>query len=492
MSDSEVIQPRKVQLGADTSLVPGFRFRYIWVTLAVGLAALSLTALILLAPEISRDPPPPPQPQTGAAPMADRGELSTPLQMQRHERALEEANRFVRQFTELEIELEDAWNVRAWGKQAFEAAGQLAIEAERAFSERDYESAMTGYTQGVGALENMLANARSNYEQQVQIALDALAERDAEAASQALDAAALYQPEAAMIESGRRRLARLDELDALLNRASEAETGGNYGEALRLAEQARAMDPGTRGIADIISRLRQAGLDAKFRAILAEGYTALDGEDFESAETAFTAALALIPGDPAARQGLDQVLTSRSNSRIRIGLAEATQKIQAEDWEGAIEALEQVRQIDPNLSEVNAGLLNARSRKALDEALDEVLRDPGRLADERRFTRASTLLSESSRIELAGPRLSAQREKLAEFIDIASGEARVTLLSDDKTDVRLQYHGDLGRFRQREMILRPGRYLIQGGRDGYRDVRFEVDVAPGEQRIEVLCEEPVR
>ena len=80
---------------------------------------------------------------------------------------------------------------------------------------------------------------------------------------------------------------------------------------------------------------------------------------------------------------------------------------------------------------------------------------------------------------------------LSEQIRYASQPAPVTLVSDGYTDVRLQYNGDLGRFSSKQLRLRPGSYLVQGGRDGYRDIRFVLNVVPGPQQIEVICVERI-
>ena len=492
MSEPEVIQPRKVTLGGASDSEARFQFKYVWILGATGLVVLLLVTLIMLAPQAPiQDPTPSAEPQAPSTPRTRPVEVPTPLQMERQKRALEEANELVKRFTELEIELEDEWNVLAWGEQAFDEARDLANTAEGAFAEESYEEAIEGYAEGVSSLEGLLSEAQEQYQQKLSEAIEALNRRDAETADQALATAALYQPKSAMVEAGRRRLEALDEVITLLDQAAEAESESNFSEAIRLAERARSIDPSTQGVADYLRRLRQLSLDVQFRRILAQGYAALDEHDFETAEEAFRKALGMKPGDPGAQQGLDQALTSRANENIQSGLAQAAEYAELENWEQAILAFDRVRQIDSSLSEASEGIAYARMRKELEDALLAMTGSPGLLADERQFAEANALLIRSRQISASGPRLRQQRETLAEQINIASQPAQLLLLSDSETDVRLQYHGDLGRFKQKTLTLRPGRYLIQGGRDGYREVRFEVDVVPGAQSVEVICAEPI-
>jgi hypothetical protein len=65
--------------------------------------------------------------------------------------------------------------------------------------------------------------------------------------------------------------------------------------------------------------------------------------------------------------------------------------------------------------------------------------------------------------------------------------------SDGLTAVSLQRVGAIGAFRRKELRLKPGRYVVTGSRDGYRDVRREFTVLPGSTPVvvEVRCTEVV-
>ena len=56
----------------------------------------------------------------------------------------------------------------------------------------------------------------------------------------------------------------------------------------------------------------------------------------------------------------------------------------------------------------------------------------------------------------------------------------VRLTSDGATEVTLYRVGDQGRFTDRQLQLLPGRYIAVGARRGYRDVRVEFEVTPGQ------------
>jgi eukaryotic-like serine/threonine-protein kinase len=67
------------------------------------------------------------------------------------------------------------------------------------------------------------------------------------------------------------------------------------------------------------------------------------------------------------------------------------------------------------------------------------------------------------------------------------------LSSDNSTQMSILRYGTLGSFVTRELTLPPGQYTVVGTREGYRDVRHELQLAPGQKLIElqVLCTERI-
>jgi hypothetical protein len=69
----------------------------------------------------------------------------------------------------------------------------------------------------------------------------------------------------------------------------------------------------------------------------------------------------------------------------------------------------------------------------------------------------------------------------------------LALVSDNATQVAIPQIGTFGTFARRDIQLKPGKYTVIGRRAGYRDVRRDVTVAPGQdvQTISVRCVEPI-
>ena len=72
------------------------------------------------------------------------------------------------------------------------------------------------------------------------------------------------------------------------------------------------------------------------------------------------------------------------------------------------------------------------------------------------YQEAADLLAEAEAIEPAGPRHREQLARIAAHLQAAGSRVRVTLESDNETEVTLYRVGHLGKFLHRELDLRPG------------------------------------
>ena len=87
----------------------------------------------------------------------------------------------------------------------------------------------------------------------------------------------------------------------------------------------------------------------------------------------------------------------------------------------------------------------------------------------------------------------AQIANLEKLLDSALLPVSVVFQSDNLTSVTLFRVAEMGRFEQRSLNLKPGRYVAGGTRAGFRDVRIEFSVTgePVVEPIVVRCIEPI-
>jgi hypothetical protein len=225
---------------------------------------------------------------------------------------------------------------------------------------------------------------------------------------------------------------------------------------------------------------------------MSAGLQALEQRHYAAAREAFMRADAIEPGSRQAADAVAQVEQAVKLEAIFEYREQALAAVAAEKWHDAIRYYEGVLGLDSTIRFAREGLSRATARAHLADRLDFHLSHPDRLSSDAVLREATGLLAEASVVEPAGPRLRQQLDDLRGLLRVAATPVRVRLESDNLTEVTVYHVGRLGTFERHELELRPGTYTVVGSRDGYRDVRRQLVVAPGEQpTLVVRCEEEI-
>ena len=121
--------------------------------------------------------------------------------------------------------------------------------------------------------------------------------------------------------------------------------------------------------------------------------------------------------------------------------------------------------------------------------------DPLALARSEQKEKADRILKDARAIADKGPRLLDQIVKLESALEQTDATVKVSFVSDNVTDITLQKVGSkpikLGQFTQKNLSLKPGRYVASGVRLGYQDVRKDIELLPskGVQTFSVRCDQ---
>jgi hypothetical protein len=148
---------------------------------------------------------------------------------------------------------------------------------------------------------------------------------------------------------------------------------------------------------------------------------------------------------------------------------------------------------DSQLRFADDGLARSTRRAELDRELRDYLDRPERLTASAVRLAAERALARGEATNPQGARLAGQLQQLRARMALLDAPAHVQILSDNSTQVSVPAVGELGIFMQRELDLPPGQYTVIGRREGFRDVRRELNISPGQQRVAltVQCTERI-
>ncbi len=322
---------------------------------------------------------------------------------------------------------------------------------------------------------------------------EALQAMQPEQARAAFQRALLLQPGQAQARHGISASLRLDAQLAGMANGAKREAAGDLGAAADQYRLLLANDSSFKPAASALARVEQGQRTRQFEDLLTAGANDLRYGRVDEAGAAYQQAARIKPDDARLRAGqqrVNEVLASRRNAE---DLATGVRLEGAEQWDAAVAHYRAVLARDPTLGFAQDGLARSERRAALDHELGDYLARPQRLTAPAVRQAAERAMARGEATAGAAPRLHQQLHALHDELAQLAVAVPVAISSDNSTQVSLAPVGDLGSFSSRELQLPPGHYILTGRRDGFRDVRYEFEIAPGQDAAEwsVKCTERI-
>jgi hypothetical protein len=381
----------------------------------------------------------------------------------------------------------------AWAADAFARADGVAKAAEAALAGGDFARAEERYRDAGRLLAEIGAGAEAAFDRALADGEAALADGAGAKAAEAFRLALLIRPDDARARRGLGRAEKMDDVRDRVATGEALERDGRLTESREAYAAAATLDPEHEPARAALKRLDGRLASQRFDALMTDGLARLERSDWAGAERSFSAALQLRAGSAPAADALARARAGLQREQLASLQAEGRGHESAERWEDALATYRRAAGIDPTVVFATEGIARSERRIALHARIAAFLADPQRLYSPRVRDEAQQLLAELGSESAAGPRLAAERDRLGAAVRRAAAEVTLQLASDNATDVVLYRVGPLGRFHAREVTLTPGTYTLVGSRPGFRDVRVEVTLEPGQPapRVFIACEERV-
>ncbi len=438
------------------------------------------------------EPPPPPAASTQPAPVTVAKPIESPFQEAQLAKQRQEAQEVLSKILDLQTKLEKM-SVNLWAAETFNKGMDTAAAGDKSYRQRKFAEAQTQYQTTLKIFEQLVIQSEETFSEALERGIAAIEAGDSEVALKQLTLALAIRPdnEEAQVEIARAQV--LKQVLALVNDGQNLEKQKQFEAAQKQYEQALQLDPNSKLVTEKVAAVKQAITDRDFSKAMSKGYAALQSNAYTSAKKAFRNAIALKPDASEATTALTQTENQHTQIQINQLLETARQKEKKEAWAAAKSAYQKALDLDKSVVNARIGLIRTSTRDDFDSAIESVLKDQLRLADETVYQQAQQLHTEAKAITNPGPRLQKQIQHLERALQLAVAPVTVHLKSDNQTDVTLYKVGNLGNFVKREMTLKPGHYTAVGIREGYRDVRREFSISPGSdiKTIVIQCVEKI-
>ncbi|MEP7312166.1 MAG: protein kinase [Pseudomonadota bacterium] len=387
----------------------------------------------------------------------------------------------------------EARQAGSWAGAALANAKSLAEAAELQYQAAQFAESAQGYAAATAALQAIAADSAAPLAVALAEGNAALAAGNAALAQQAFDRALAIDAASAEAQRGSTNAAALAAALISMADAARAEAAGQLIEAEAAYREAQRVAPFLAAAGEALQRLQAQATEAEVQRTLAAGLNALRAQRLAEARSAFEHVQELQPTNSAAADGLAQV-TAAAAAQDFAALHRRAQSLEREErWREAAQEYQRALEQDASLSFAQIGVERATVRAELGERLDDFIARPQRLAALDVQDAALATVARGRDLPEQGPVLRSQMSRVELLLEEYRRPVLVRLSSDNSTQVSIARVASLGTFTQREMNLPPGRYTVVGTRQGFRDVRRDIEIAPGQERVEIAvsCTEPI-
>ena len=387
----------------------------------------------------------------------------------------------------------EARGAGAWGGREYALAKARASDSASALDAGNLRLSQDRLAAASKLLDTVEGKAPQAYSAQVAAGEQALGAGQQEVAGQAFDLARRINPSDRRAADGQRRAQGLPAVLPLIADGQNAEAAHDYARAAQDYSQALSLDPNNAVAKAGQTRANAAFGDDNYARSVGAGFAALGAGRLDEAHDAFVKARALNPRGAEAAEGLKRVGAAQTARGFASMRQRAAMLENQERWEEAERTYEDVLAADSSLAFAQEGKARTTSRADLSLRLQQLIDRPDRLSAPGVREDARSLLETARAQSPQGPVIRSQIARLESLIPSFDRPVRLSLVSDNSTHVAISSVGAFGTFSRREIELRPGKYTVTGTRNGFRDVRREITVAPGQdsQTIRVTCSEPI-
>ncbi len=394
-----------------------------------------------------------------------------------------------------EVELARIQSAPVPGPRA--ARARIALNAEKALSaydDGDVDSALRLLGDAEREAADVLREAKAHYRHTVHAAKAAYAAGDAETARLRIARARAQWPDEADAKLWETRIAQLPALLAERENVKHARAAGDLRAEQAALRRIVELDSTDADAAARIPAIDGQLRDRAFTRAVALGWRAIDDADPKQAAQALADAERLQPRHAdTLRLKTRLAAFTRVKARDR-HLAAAAQAAARDDWPGASRAFEQARVLAPTHAAAVDGSRLAARVTAAQKAVDDWLARPERLRSPPVAEAARKTLRDAAPLMTRSPRLTAGHAALARAIEDRQTPVSVRVLSDNQTEIGIRGVGLIGRTEHHVIELRPGAYVFEGKRKGYRSklVAVEVPNTDGASaEVRIVCDERI-
>lgn len=384
-------------------------------------------------------------------------------------------------------------NIQEWDPKTQGRIGLLKDKALFLFDQGDYAKAIGVLRDAESLTDQALIVWKEKYQTAYLQALSFFNTGSADMARMSIDEALLLQPSNQDALLLKRRIEVLPEVNRLLAEVAVAEVENDRRNEHLLLRNILAVDPARVELKERISRLGRRIAEEDFGSLIDAGFKAVDALNLSQAKKALREAKAVFPSRPEIRILNERILKASRGLSLSAAIIKGDALAKRDDWPMALAVYEKALQSHPDNRELIDKTRDARKIILLGNTISGYLSKHHRLSSLNVSLMAKKVLADADNFLGMSRSLASKSGALAKMLAQYDSPADLIVHSDGSTHVTVRGVGNVGVVKQKQVKLRPGRYVLEGKRSGFRSKLVDVTIHPGQDivTVKVVCDERI-
>ncbi|MEH6524483.1 MAG: hypothetical protein V7723_00305 [Sneathiella sp.] len=268
-----------------------------------------------------------------------------------------------------------------------------------------------------------------------------------------------------------------------LNNVAKVEN--NVAEERRLSEEIFKLDPARVVYGERVAQIDQQWKDQRYETAITTGLAAFKKRDLKNLDAAAQQARKIYPSNAETAALESKVIFLKTDIAFHGFLKKGNAAIEQDNWKQANENFAQATALKSDNAEANAGLTISSDILASLYEIQAYNRDPGRLSNEQVSAKATATIAEAKVLASLSPALAREIVDLEQAIIDQNRPIGIIVISDKLANVFVRGVGQIGSVDRYRIELKPGTYLFEGRRDGFKAKIVEVEIKPTDVLVEV-------
>lgn len=386
-----------------------------------------------------------------------------------------------------------ASNLQAWDHQMNSEIATLEDAAKEFFSYSEYGSAIENLDKLENSVKDTLEKRDEIYSSNYKAALKSLTADNYIEGKLHISKALLVKPNDQVGLELEHKIDALPKILKLLKEANVARIENNLDKEFALIKKAYSLDQERKELQQRAARLGEAIKEQKFTTYVTHSQNSVEENNLSSANSFYNKARSIFSKRPELSLLQKSIAALERAEDLKRSMAVSKKAAERDNWREAQKLYQSALKRHPNDNKLQSGLQLSTAIVDLQDGITGHLERPDRLSSPNIFRLAKDILLKAKVLSRNSKSLAESSTKLNQVLEQMNKKVPITVISDNKTSVRVKGVGNVGIVSKKTIHLRPGEYFFEGARRGFRSKIIKVKILIGAQSstVEIMCDEPI-